>query len=262
MGTGGRSQGREVPWGNPPGAGNGADAGQRRGPPASSAPGPAAGATRAFPSLLEAKVRRRRRVPGKKTGSCLWSLQLPGGGKRTLGGQGLAGNLAQRATSGLGPEPPRGLIRGHVGRFCRRPLFSEALKSPRGQGSPGAPSRRLSDRGRPEPSPGPQEKVRRGHAPAGAAVAAAVPEVPEGAPKLKAMSREQGTEELLPRHSVHAAFCSGGKSPRSRGSASFLAEPEAERRKDTEGVGASAAPAVRLVPGLCGFLGRPASRPR
>lgn len=50
--------------------------------------------------------------------------------------------------------------------------------------------------------------------PAGAAVAAAVPEVPEGAPKLKAMSRERGTkpeQRAAPatRRSVRSSFPSG-----------------------------------------------------
>lgn len=54
--------------------------------------------------------------------------------------------------------------------------------------------------GEPEASP-PQEKVQGDHSPAGAAEAAAVPEVPDGAPKLKAMSREQGTPKRCSRDS-------------------------------------------------------------
>lgn len=182
-----------------------------RGPPALSSPGPAAGATCAFPRIAEAKVGSGRQVSRKATEEQppVSRSPTPRGGKRTSGGQGPAGAHAQCATSRLGLESPRGLLRSRLGPLrCRRP-FSETPVSA-AAGDPRIPEPeslgpRVGTRG---PPLLPGRRPGRDHSPAGAAVAAAVPEVPEGAPKLKAISKEQeaGPHTLLPRYWVPSDF--------------------------------------------------------
>lgn len=135
------------------------------------------------------------------------------------------GPRARERAPGWAPIPPAASSGAAVAHSAAARPFPKPPKSPRGQETPGSPSRRVSDRrAGPKTSPPRPEKVRGSHSPAGAAVAAAVPEVPDGVPKLKAMSREQGTKVLLPRHSVHSAFQSGEETAsRSGSSASFLA---------------------------------------
>lgn len=67
-------------------------------------------------------------------------VQLRDGGKRTPGEQGPAGTHARHASPGSGVESPRGPLRSRPGRLCRRPPFSEALKSPPRQETPGTPA--------------------------------------------------------------------------------------------------------------------------
>lgn len=125
------------------------------------------------------------------------------------------GDHAQCVSSGLGLECPRGVLRSRLLPLRSRRPFSVALKPLCWQDTPGSPCRRVSDQGGgPEVSLPPREKVQGDHSPVGAAGAAAVPEVPEGAPKLKAISREQETGEpkrCSRRHWVLSAFRSGGE---------------------------------------------------
>lgn len=137
------------------------------------------------------------------------------------GRAGSSGAHAPRAGAGAGLRPPaasRGACSASSAPPARPFPKPRSLRPGRKPREPRAAESLGPRRTRDQP----QEKVRGNDSPVGAAVAAAVPEVPEGAPKLKAMSREQGTEKQLPRHSVHSASRSGGEtSSGSRSSASF-----------------------------------------
>lgn len=167
-----------------------------RGPPAFSSPGPAAGARRSFPRIVEANTRSGRRVSAKAAEEpprVSRSPTPPAAGSEPEEGRALRGPTLRARAPGRVSSPRRGLLRRRRGPVCRRRPFAES-PSLRAGGRPQGPQARVTDRGcGPEASPPPRNKAWGDHSPAGAAVAAAVPEVPEGAPKLKAISKEQRT---------------------------------------------------------------------
>lgn len=153
------------------------------------------GPPRAFPRIAEVKVGSGRRVSGKateETASGLSESDTSAAGSEPQEGR-AEGAHAQCASSRAGLELPRGLLGSRIGPHCCRWTFSEAPRLSAGRRPRDPQARQFRTECGPVASLPPRKKAGDDHSPAGAAVAAAVPDVPEGAPKLKAISKEHRT---------------------------------------------------------------------